>query len=1135
MGVETDVLNGNALIVRGGLEAGFSLYTGYPGSPMADYFNILHRLKGELAAKGIRVAIANSEANAAAMASGAKQAGRDSLVAMKSMGLHVAGDALSVGNFANPGPVSRGEDGGPRYPGTVVAVGDDPWSISTSTPADSRYLFKHLHIPFLEPSTPQELKDWVGVALEVSRRSSVYQGLLLTTFMAEGGGRVRLRPEAEVVGGRELLDPGSFDLSRNVMVPPNSLKADVQMVGERFPRVLEVYAEMKLDRLYGAVGAEVGALSSGAVFETLKQAMEEGGLLGKMSLYKAAGSFPLIEGALADYLAGLDILLVVEEKRGFLEGQVRSIVQRHGLGTKIFGKRIGDGEGFPAYGGLNFEIVAEKLGAFCRMVGLSAGAAKLPSSPCAFGSLPKRYPTFCPGCPHRETLSVLKELRKSLDAEGIPLLSHGDVGCYSLSFLPPFKEMHNLSAMGQGGALGAGVDIFTDNPSVVLMGDSTFFHSGITAVSNSVQLGHDITYILLDNDNTAMTGHQMTPVSGVSVEGLARPKQEILAAVRALGVAKAMEINPSDRYFYRNLLLETVRSPGVKVIVSKKECALTFHGRERAREKKLLAGGGALPEKVFYQIHTEACEDCRVCVEETGCPGLTRVLDAYGTKVSIDAQICVADSYCTKIKACPSFEKVTVVDYRPGGRREGSTTGELPLPRRRMDFAAIAGGRDFRAVVTGVGGSGVTTVSRVVAQACKAMGGRDDLEFKFVDQKGLAQRNGNVTGHLAVYRKGKSYGSVTPRATADLFLSPDLLDAATHASFLSPGGLAVVDSGYRPPLSLLLGDSGDFDGGRVLEDFRRSLGEDLVAFPAGDISYAVFGKSVYASSMILGAAWQKGGLPFDLADMEAAIRACFRGSECADNLRAFAIGREVALGGDEKVREFGLEDIDSQIPESLYTKSIEESLLPWQNSTVLTGMFRQGLDRLAGHLKTVPRDHLARYLHDMYIYDRGRGVEDFISNASRLPLLYEGEAEMASALRTLAKTYFIKDEVFVSHAMVSPLKRHRDRRLYGRLGRKYRIDPVNRPSFDLWGKKIEFDVSPRPWMLKLMRHGRFLRRLLRAWHVREIAIADRIRREVMEGASGSGDRLKALENIKGFRDIRYARAQAVFGEVEGAA
>ncbi|MFT6602934.1 MAG: indolepyruvate ferredoxin oxidoreductase, partial [Bacteriovoracaceae bacterium] len=201
-------MGGNELIVQGGLEAGFSLYTGYPGSPLADYFNILFEKRAELEEKGIKVVIANSEANAAAMASGAKQAGRDCMVAMKSMGLHVASDALSVGNFANPGGSKIDPDTGEEiFPGIVIVVGDDPWSISTSTPADSRYLFKHLHIPFFEPSTPQELKDWVDHALQASKRTSVYHGLLLTTFMAEGGGRVEIGSEKIVDKSLPHIDP----------------------------------------------------------------------------------------------------------------------------------------------------------------------------------------------------------------------------------------------------------------------------------------------------------------------------------------------------------------------------------------------------------------------------------------------------------------------------------------------------------------------------------------------------------------------------------------------------------------------------------------------------------------------------------------------------------------------------------------------------------------------------------------------------------------------------------------------------------------------------------------------------------------------------------------------------------------
>jgi indolepyruvate ferredoxin oxidoreductase len=241
-----DILNGNELLIQGALEAGFNLYTGYPGSPLADFFNILHEEKDDPHKKGIRVAIANSEANAAAMASGGKMAGQNVLVAMKSMGLHVASDALSVGNFANPGMDQNGERAG-----VVVVVGDDPWSISTSTPADSRYLFKHLHMPFLEPSTPQELKDWMIKALELSKKSSVYTGLLLTTFMAEGGGRVEVGEAQNLTHDLVELDPATFNLGANVMVPPNSLIADKEMILNRFPKMKQVLESLMLDEEFG--------------------------------------------------------------------------------------------------------------------------------------------------------------------------------------------------------------------------------------------------------------------------------------------------------------------------------------------------------------------------------------------------------------------------------------------------------------------------------------------------------------------------------------------------------------------------------------------------------------------------------------------------------------------------------------------------------------------------------------------------------------------------------------------------------------------------------------------------------------------------------------------------------------------
>jgi len=1134
------ILNGNELIVQGGLEAGFSLYTGYPGSPLADYFNILYQKHDQLQGKGIKVVLANSEANAAAMASGAKQAGRNCMVAMKSMGLHVAADALSVGQFASPHrPNECGE-----YPGTVIVVGDDPWSTSTSTPADSRYLYKHLHLPFLQPSTPQELKDWALVALKISQKSSLYQGLLLTTFMAEGGGRVALYPHAAVETAPVTLKTAEFDLAKNVMVPPNSMHADVAMITERFPAVLAAYKSFRLDKIFGAKGSRVGLIAAGGVFETLKQVLDEEQCLEKVSLYKLASSYPLIEDFLAPWLEGLDDLIVVEEKRGFLEAELRALISRRGWRLNILGKLFGEAPGFPAHGGLSYEIMRAQLSAAFASINFPVTLPVPASARRLQLRTPRRLPTFCPGCPHRETLSLLKDLRAKLDGENIDLVSHGDVGCYSLSFLEPFKEMHNLSAMGQGGALGAGVDFFTTNPSVVLMGDSTFFHSGITDISNSVQAGHRITYILLDNDNTAMTGHQMTPRTGISVEGRQRPRQDMLNLVKHLGVAEACEVNPSDRYFYQNKLRSLILNPGVKVIISNKECGLTFHGKQKALERKTLAQGETLTRKKFYQINSAVCEDCRECVEATGCPGLTQINDSYGPKMAIDPQICVADSYCTKLEACPSFELVEVANFHPHKYKKSVHANDfaetdLPSPTPRKTLRQIADGADWRVVVTGVGGSGVTTISRVLAAAAQSFLATDKdagagslLDFKFMDQKGLAQRNGTVTGHLNLFLKGKSCGAVTPLGTGDLLLSPDLLNGAQALQFLAPHGQSIIDKEFQVPLSLLL-DRGEEDDPLAQQTLRRELSEqfgaqvELASFKS--ISYQKFGKSVYASALILGFAYQGGHLPFGAADLKAAFAATVPPAELQNNWQGFILGRKIKLSGEESFhRAAGLKHAEYL---ELYGKSLAQAVLfPWQVAP-LKKLFQQTLHSLQEYFPTYDKNHLAQFVHDLLVFDHGKQRVAFLSQAKKLRELYPHQSVQTLALSTLVKTYWLKDEVFVAHLMVTPQQHLKNQQCYGQLGSGFKVTHINRPQVTICGRKLAFDIHPKDWMLHIVKHLRPLRILLPSWHRKERQINLQIRKKILseiplQKLTEQRSALQKLANIKGFRHIKYKLAES---------
>lgn len=1140
----TKILSGNELIVKGGLEAGLSLYTGYPGSPLADYFNILFDKKDELEKLGVKAVLANSEANAAAMASGAKQAGKDVMVAMKSMGLHVAADALSVGNFADPGPKFNDDKTKQTLsPAVVIVVGDDPWSMSTSTPADSRYLFKHLHIPFLEPSTPQELKDWIKSAKEISAHSSIYQGLILSTFMAEGGGLVEVFENKQLSTRLIELDTSTFDLSKNVMVPPNSMRADIAMIKERFPKVLKTIDALALDKQFGRDDASIGFISSGAIFETLKEIWNEHNYADEFSLYKLASSYPLGGAGLLSYLNQLDHLIVVEEKRGFLETELKELIQSLHLNITVWGKEFMidkvKQEGFPAYAGLTYEIIQSKIHQILCQLNIDAFKLHQQEAPAAFPlQIPARLPTFCPGCPHRETLSLLKDLRGKLASEGIDLISHGDVGCYSLSFLPPFKEMHNLSAMGQGGALGAGVDLFTTNPSVVLMGDSTFFHSGITDISNSVQMGHNITYILLDNGNTAMTGHQMTPRTGVSVDGGVRPKQDIEKIINGLGVNEVLNINPSDRYFYQNVLMSTVKASGVKVIISNKECGLTFHGRRKSIERKMFQQNKPKAVQNFYQINTSACEDCRECIEMTGCPGLTKMEDAYGSKMSIDAQICVGDSYCTKLKACPSFELVKVLDYHPSLYQVQTELdvekmqSEIELPEMKYDFEHIVKHGVLRIVVTGVGGSGVTTISKVLSQAAQVM--EDELDYKFMDQKGLAQRNGNVTSHITLFKKGLSVSAVTPSGRADLLLSPDLMDAARQWSFLNEKGYAIIDKTFQVPVSMLLDNEeqkAQISQTELLQTFENLAAARVEICSFKDIAYQKLGKSVYSSAMILGTAFQKGYLPFSLDSLKHAFKVSIPAAEFENNWKSFMLGRELAVMDKNETATVALK-VTATAKD--YTDSIKASMPFWQDSKFLLKFYDSDLKRLLHYLPTINVSYLQQYLHDIYIYNRGAISEEFINNAALLPELYTDHEQLKISLRTLARTYWIKDEIFVSHLMISPMSTNKDKITYAKLGKSYKKIFINRPQFDIFNRKIEFDISPRVWMLSIMRHMRWARWMMPKWHKKEKNIAAEIRNRIVNVVPKIKDKdtrwtaLKKLENIKGYRQVRYAKAAFLF-------
>ncbi len=626
--VGIEVFTGNELLVKGCLETtgGTHLWTGYPGSPVAGFFDTAQEIQELLKEQGIRATMANNEALSAAMVNGSQMQALRAISVQKSVGVHVAADALALGNLVGAHPEG----------GAVIVLGDDPWSDSTQVPADSRYLAKHLMMPVLEPSDAQELKDWIDLAFTLSRESELYIGYLVTTNQTDGGGSVRVRPNHAPARNTHApfeLETSKIDLERNVLLPPRTWRKE-QGMAERYARL---WASARRHGAHTALPgsdvnreARIGFMTSAAAYCYLRHALAELGVDGDFPILKVGVTYPLDPALVEDFARGLRDIVVIEERRDFLEEQVVAVLtragQREGGGSAsarcaVWGKQFPCGlEPIPATRGLNPSKLIDRLGPLLLRIPELEGRIDRGRIERELGLLREvksivvdiaaRTPTFCPGCPHRDSASVLVEIKKQFrdprymqrvhGTGPVDLLFHGDTGCYTMLMFEPTRDlMHNYSGMGLGGGTGAGIDPFIRNKQVVFMGDSTFFHSGQLAISNSLKNGQDITYILLDNKTTAMTGHQTTPALADGLMGERTFAQSIDAVVAGItdqtnSGATVVRVNPAEREAYRELLEKAILQDGVKVVVADKECGITFHRRAAREERRLLRDKGFL-------------------------------------------------------------------------------------------------------------------------------------------------------------------------------------------------------------------------------------------------------------------------------------------------------------------------------------------------------------------------------------------------------------------------------------------------------------------------------------------------------------------------------------------------------------
>src|SRR5712692_5365034 len=1123
-----DAFNGNELIVKGALESQVALMAGYPGSPVAEIFTILEENADILREHGLWGEMTNDESQGAAALNGAMDVGVNALAVMKSVGLNVAADPINIINYSDKYGLS-GKKGG-----AVVVCGDDPHASSTQVAGDSRALMEHLKMPIIEPSNPQEIKDWIGEALRLSAYSNLVVGYLITTYLAEGGGNVQIfeNKSPEISFKHPItIDISKVDIKRKVSIPPNTWDLEKAIIRDRFPRVHEYVRQNHLNKILYSNGKKhnIGFVAAGISYSYLEQALWELGCDEQFPILKLSVTFPLDPGVVEEFSKLADNIVVVEEKGPIIEDQIKTILtdfvqdgkikKEPNVWGKIFPK---DEDGFPEESGLTPSMVIEKLGNLILDLGDSYAKydekkihseLDLLAEIKAYGVLvPPRSPGFCAGCPHRETLSAVHSMRDQPEHKDI--FAHGDIGCYSMSFLPPFGEMHNLTAMSLGGAAGSGMDPFVTNKQYALMGDSTFFWRGITAISNSIKEGQDILYIILENKNTAMTGHQPTPESGHNIMGDKTIAQDIEQIVRAMGKGEiyVKKMPPSNREKYMDILDKALERKGVKVIIADKECGITFHKRKRAERNKIIEKQGFIEKETFVNISQEVCENCRECTKNTGCPGLTIIDTDYGEKIGIDQSVCVSDTYCTKIMACPSFEKVIVTrNHPPRPRARTLSLENLPEARKREIPD------NWNIFITGIGGMGVGVLSSVLARA----GTREGYKVRFNDKKGLAIRNGAVSAHVLYSKNGAKISTIVPNGKADLLIGLDMLEAERSLVYASrTRTTAVVNSTKVATIPMLAGMMNY--PADVEDNIRKHTNSDeYFAGLLGDISELYFGNRLYTNIVMLGSAFQLGLIPVSEQNLVDSLMETVSPGQRPRNMEAFRLGRKLAaepelldlknIVADERILGLTTSTIDYKSILDRKSKTLAHSYwMRWKGKPVAQEYRKMVEDAVAKMgLDDETNKNLARRVYDLIMWgnlDYARKYVDKVLEVYALDHPDRGYPATKSVIRNLAKVMSIKDEIYTPHLLTDEEKLERDKVRYNvdeDNGDRISYEHINRPEFEIFGKQWRFDL-PRwlahNWLMRLFKHQKWIRPILErwGWHKTELGFRDWYSDDVIE-------------------------------------
>ena len=1016
--------------------------SGYQGSPLGTVDLTIERNMALLQSHDVVWVPGVNEELAATAVWGSQEpllgplAKHDGVVGMwygKGPGVDRCGDVFKHGNFKGTAPNG----------GVLVLAGDDPMAKSSTLPTQVEPAFYDAQIPILYPGSIQEVLDLGLHGIALSRYSGLWVAFKIVTTIADGFGTAEVSPDRVVPTCPELEIDGRpwQHTQRPGLVTPMSLEQERDIAYGRLDAAVAYAAANDLNEISGATGAaRLGIAAAGRTFAELRQALTDLGLADDdlhrfgIRLLRLGMVWPMEPEIVRRFARGLDEILVLDEKRAFIELFLRDVLYGRTGAPRVVGKTDELGRRLvPADGELSADRIAAvvanrfrsgvlggELGAL--PVAVEARVALIEAAAKAGAAEVARSPYWCSGCPHNRSTAV---------PDGS--FAGGGVGCHAMALWIDDRA-GVVHQMGGEGATWIGRAPFTGRAHMFQnVGDGTFFHSASLAVRAAVAAGVDITYKILYNGAVAMTGGQDVAgaigvpelTQSMAAEGVARiivcsddPDRHTTGGPLATGA----EVWSRDRLEEAQLLLRD--TPGVTVLIYDQQCAA-----EKRRERK--RGLRPTPTRRIF-INEAVCEGCGDCGAKSHCLSVQPVDTELGTKTRIHQSSCNFDYTCIE-GDCPSFIEVKTRKARTRAaqtRMDGAPAAGAARAQPPADIAEperpVPGPGGYAVFMAGVGGTGVVTVSQVLATAALL----DGLDVLGLDQIGLSQKGGPVVSHLRFFAGEASGANLIGAGDADCYLGLDLLVAADPKNLTRADAertLAVVSTSKLPTGDMVAHTDEtypDVDGLLATIDGATRAGASI-RLDADRMADALCGTAMPANVLALGAAYQAGGIPVSAAAIERAIE--LNGVAVKANIAAFRWGRVyVREGADGLVSLAGVASVPTWQDQPEDVPGLGLDAVPARAKATARSLMQQsGLAQVNSKAGAALAELVERRAADLVDYQSAAlasAYVDFVDAASAREREVMGDrTDLAEAVaRYLYKLTAYKDEYEVARLHLRP-------------------------------------------------------------------------------------------------------------------